>query len=63
MTYHLTQLIQGNFVEREPYQAEKGVSPIGTVYRISDEGKKFLEDFKLTDRIDKFIAEHSIAKE
>jgi len=31
--------------------------------RISDQGKKFLEDFKLSDRIEKFIKEHSIAKE
>jgi DNA-binding transcriptional ArsR family regulator len=52
LSYHLSALIDASFVEKEPRQAEKGVSEVETIYHLSAKGRSFLEDFNVVQVIE-----------
>lgn len=51
LAYHLAALIDAGFVEKEPQQAEKGISEIEIIYHLSSKGQSFLEDFNVVQVI------------
>jgi hypothetical protein len=52
LLYHLSTLIDAGFIEKEPHQAEKGISEIETIYHLSAKGRNFLEDFNVVQVIE-----------
>jgi DNA-binding transcriptional ArsR family regulator len=51
LTYHLNELLEANFIEREPFQDEAGKSRVMSTYSLSRRAREFLSDFGLIEKI------------
>jgi DNA-binding transcriptional ArsR family regulator len=56
LSYHLSALIEAGFIEKEPIQAEKGISEIETIYHLSPKGRQFLTDFNVVQVIEEKLS-------
>jgi DNA-binding transcriptional ArsR family regulator len=52
LSYHISELIDAGFIEKEPFQAEKGTGKVQVIYHLSSRGHKFLSDFNVAQVIE-----------
>ena len=51
LVYHLNELLNDDFIQREPFQDEIGKSPVKVTYSLSNKAREFLSDFGLIETI------------
>ena len=51
LVYHLNELLEADFVERQPFQDEIGKSKVQSTYSLSKKAREFLSDFDLIETI------------
>ena len=52
LSYHIAELIDAGFIEKEPFQSPKGTGKIQAIYHLSPKGHKFLVDFNVAQVIE-----------